>query len=122
MSTVMYRHGDLLVHTVSKPSRRLVKAWVDGEDAILLRGEATGHNHRLQGDYTLFRENDAAYEAEAGRTFFEVHTKANLNHEEHGVIDLPPGFYASGWLAVEPLDAGSLRGVRMVLYETEEES
>lgn len=85
-----YRHGDLLVHTVARPEIRLIEQFVEG-DVILLRGEATGHNHRLQGDFTLYRSNDTA---EQGVTYFEVHTKANLNHEEHGIIDLPQGFYA----------------------------
>lgn len=85
-----YRHGDLLVHNVPRPDIRLIKQFVEG-DAILLRGEATGHNHRLQGDFTLYRSNDTT---EAGVTYFEVHGKANLNHEEHGFIALPEGFYA----------------------------
>lgn len=85
-----YRHGDLLVHTIDKPNLRLIKQFVE-DDAILLRGEATGHAHRLQGDFTLFRSND---KDEQGVGYFEVHSKANLNHEEHGVIDLPQGFYA----------------------------
>lgn len=87
----MYRHGDLLVHQVARPNLRLVKQFVEDNDVVLLAGEATGHNHRLQGDFTLFRSNDTK---EQGLGYFEVHTKANLNHEEHGVIDLPKGFYA----------------------------
>ncbi len=88
----MYRHGDLLVRQVEKPKLRLVKQWVEDNDAILLRGEVTGHNHRLQGDFTLYRSNDTG--VEVGKTYFEVHTAANLDHEEHGVIDLPGGFYS----------------------------
>lgn len=87
----MYRHGDLLVHIVKRPDLRLIKQFVEDNDVVLLAGEATGHNHRLQGDFTLFRSND---KKEQGMGYFEVHTKANLNHEEHGVIDLPQGFYA----------------------------
>lgn len=86
-----YRHGDLLVHQINKPDLRLVKQFVEDNDVVLLAGEATGHNHRLQGDFTLFRSNDTK---EQGMGYFEVHGKANLNHEEHGVIDLPEGFYA----------------------------
>lgn len=86
-----YRHGDLLVHTIEKPDLRLIKQFVEDNDAVLLKGEATGHNHRLQGNFTLFRSNDTK---EQGLGYFEVHDKANLNHEEHGVIDLPKGFYA----------------------------
>lgn len=86
-----YRHGDLLVHDIERPDLRLVKQFVEDHDVVLLAGEATGHNHRLQGDFTLFRSNDVK---EQGLGYFEVHTKANLNHEEHGIIELPKGFYA----------------------------
>lgn len=85
-----YRHGDLLVHTVERPSDRLIQQFVEDKDVVLLAGEATGHNHRLQGDFTLFRTNGTT----EGMGYFEVTGKANLNHEEHGVIDLPKGFYA----------------------------
>lgn len=87
----MYRHGDLLVYQRDRPDLRLVKQFVEGNDVTLLRGEATGHNHRLVGDFTLYRSNDTN---EQGMGYFEVHGKANLDHEEHGVIDLPEGFYA----------------------------
>ena len=87
-----FRHGDLLAHKIERPNLRRIKSFLDNpKEAILLRGEATGHNHRLQGDFTLFRSNDVA---EQGLGYFEVHSTANLNHEEHGVIDLPKGFYA----------------------------
>lgn len=86
-----YRHGDLLVNQIEKPDLRLVEQFVEGNSVSLLAGEATGHNHTLNGDFTLFRSNDAK---EEGLGYFEVHTKANLDHEEHGVIDLPKGFYA----------------------------
>lgn len=87
----MYRHGDLLVHEAPRPEGRLIRQFVEGNDVVLLAGEATGHNHRLQGDFTLFATNNTG---EDSLGFFEVTGKANLNHEEHGVIDLPKGFYA----------------------------
>lgn len=86
-----YRHGDLLVHNVENPGGRLIAQHVDDNDAILLAGEATGHNHRLQGDFTLYRSNN---NAEEPVTYFQVNSEANLNHEEHGFIALPKGFYA----------------------------
>lgn len=91
MSKAQYRHGDLFVYQTDRPNLRLVKQFVEDNEVTLLRGEATGHNHKLIGDFTLFRSND---KSEEGMGYFEVHTKANLDHEEHGVIDLPAGFYA----------------------------
>jgi hypothetical protein len=87
-----YRHGDLLVHTTERPEGRLIKQYHDDpRDVVLLAGEATGHNHRLQGDFALYATNNTGEESLG---FFEVTGKANLNHEEHGIIDLPKGFYA----------------------------
>lgn len=83
-----YRHGDLFFQELSSfPDKRLVKSWVEGDSVILLYGEATGHSHRLSGDFTLYRDKDNAH-------YFEVHTTANLTHEEHNRIDLPAGKYA----------------------------
>jgi len=87
----IYRHGDLLVHTINRPDLRLIKQFVEDNRAVLLRGEATGHNHSLNGDFILYRSNDLK---EQGLGYFEVTGKAHLDHEEHGVIDLPQGFYA----------------------------
>lgn len=86
-----YRHGDLLVQKIERPNLRLVQSWVDGDAAVLLRGEATGHSHKLNGDYTLYRSND---KQEEGKTYFEVHSTATLTHEEHDTIELSQGFYA----------------------------
>ncbi len=36
----MYRHGDLLVHQVNRPKRRLIKAWVDGDVSPMAAVEA----------------------------------------------------------------------------------
>lgn len=83
----MYRHGDLLIKNITEfPNTRLVKSWVENNEVILLRGEATGHAHKLKGDFTLFRDKDNTH-------YFEVHTKAYLSHEEHKRIDLPAGKY-----------------------------
>src|SRR5205814_2000358 len=87
----MYRHGDLLVHQIERPDLRLIKQFVEDGQATLLVGEATGHNHILRGDFTLFRSNDVK---EQGLGYFEVHSTARLDHPEHGIIELLKGFYA----------------------------
>ena len=90
-TTQIYRHGDLLLHTVERPDLRLVKQFVEDRVVTLLAGEATGHNHKLHGDFTLYRSNSSA---EEGMGYVEITGKAHLDHEEHGRIDLPSGFYA----------------------------
>lgn len=87
MGVKKYRHGDLLIKELNEfPDKRLVKSFVEDSEVILLRGEATGHAHRLKGDFTLFRD-------EKNTHYFEVHSKAYLSHEEHKRIDLPIGKY-----------------------------
>lgn len=83
-----YRHGDLFFQELSQfPDTRLVKSWVEGDTVTLMYGEATGHSHKLTGDFTLYRDKSNAH-------YFEVHTAAKLTHEEHNTIELPAGKYA----------------------------
>lgn len=83
-----YRHGDLFIKEIPNypPNARLVKAWVEDNEVTLLRGEATGHAHKLKGDFDLLRDKN-------NTMYFEVKTKAYLSHEEHKRIDLPAGKY-----------------------------
>ncbi len=80
----VYRHGDVLiapvedVPTEAKPRPGL----------ILAQGEITGHAHRI--------ETDAKAELyEGGQQLFlrVLGGPARVVHEEHNVIELPPGAY-----------------------------
>lgn len=77
----MYRHGDLLLIPVSHEEQGEV---VRG--TVILRGEATGHAHRLT------EESDIVYRegVPVGLTLSE---SCDLVHEEHNTIRLPAGPY-----------------------------
>jgi hypothetical protein len=80
----MYRHGDVMIASIKKlPSGCERKPHV-----ILARGEVTGHSHRIE-------PNSSAVLFESGNeTFLQVtESGANVIHEEHKPIELPPGLY-----------------------------
>ena len=86
------RQGDCFLERVDGPvpagARRLERE--DGR-VILLRGEATGHNHAvLEANAVLY-----LYEAvSVAERYLEVTGgPATLVHEEHGAIVLAPGVY-----------------------------
>ena len=80
---VMYRQGDVLLRKVesipedAKPS----------DDDIILKGEATGHAHRIVNG-TIFTRSSWPIQM-----FVEASAGATLVHEEHESILIEPGFY-----------------------------
>jgi len=76
-----YRQGDLLLTQIIALPKGLKKL----STLILLRGEATGHSHRLTSG-SVFKRGDNLYLALEG--------DSQLVHEEHNTVDLPSGFYA----------------------------
>ena len=84
----MKRQGDLLFKELAEfPSTRLVKFWTEGDEAVLVSGEVTGHSHKLKGKFDLYRDETKAM-------YFEVRSKAKVTHEEHKTINLDKGKYA----------------------------
>lgn len=78
----MFRQGDLLFKKVDELPKRLKKV----ENGIILRGENTGHSHRLVGG-DLFSDKD-------GIMYLSVVGKGQIVHEEHNIINLSKGKYA----------------------------
>ena len=77
----IFRQGDVLIQEVSEIPKGLKRI----KDGIVLRGEVTGHAHRLQGG-ELFGKD--------GSMFMNIPSPALLVHEEHKTIKLPVGKYA----------------------------
>ena len=81
---VMYRQGDVLLRKVesipedAKPS----------DDDIILKGEATGHAHRIVNG-TIFTRSSWP----RNQMYVEASAGATLVHEEHKTIQIEPGFY-----------------------------
>ncbi len=78
---IQYRQGDLLLKQVTNLPKTAKKL----DTLIVLRGEATGHAHRLEAGQ-IFSDDGLFYLALA--------KKSRLVHEEHSPISLPKGLYA----------------------------
>ena len=87
----MYRHGDVIIVPVdSIPSDARKRP-----SAVLARGEATGHSHRL-----VAADGVAVFD-HAGTGYFSVEAEAaDLVHDEHATIRVPKGAYRF-WLQRE---------------------
>lgn len=83
----MYRQGDV---AIIECARVAVTKEVEREDGriVLAHGEVTGHAHAIAStDATLFLD-----EATLNR-HLDVRAPVTLDHEEHGRIEIPSGFY-----------------------------
>lgn len=81
----MFRQGDVLLVAVealpeqAQPEPR-------GGRIILAEGEVTGHAHAVE-------EHDARTFTHEGERYLLTKSKAQLIHEEHAPIEVPPGAY-----------------------------
>jgi hypothetical protein len=80
----MWRHGDVLIASVGRipPDAKKRSA------AVLVRGELTGHSHRLAEPETA-----ELWEQEGVMFLKVVADSARVIHEEHQPITLPRGLY-----------------------------
>ena len=79
--------GDCGLRAVSLTAAEKRKLKKSGGRLTLLRGETTGHAHVLVAD-------DLRTELFGGLRVVVVGEEADLVHEEHDTIPLPPGYYA----------------------------
>ncbi len=82
---MMWRHGDVLIAAIPA----IPGAAKPRPTTVLAYGEVTGHSHRIADPATaeVFELN--------GQLFLKVTDPAQLIHEEHHTITLPPGTYDS---------------------------
>lgn len=78
-----FRQGDVLLVEVPQIPDRAEPEARSGR-IILAEGEATGHAHAIH-------ERDARTFTYEGERFLLTRSKAQLVHEEHGPIEVPPG-------------------------------
>jgi hypothetical protein len=89
-SQMTYRQGDVLIRRVDAIPEALNTVPKDDGRVILAYGEITGHAHAVLGDVQLL----AADVEEMELRFLRVEgDMAQVVHEEHGTITLPPGDY-----------------------------
>ena len=85
----IWRQGDVLLRLVDKiPAAAKPKARDNGR-VILAYGEVTGHAHQIATPDEVWAVLSVAESA----TFLRLMKKAQLVHEEHGMIELPAGKY-----------------------------
>lgn len=85
----MFRQGDVLVVPVDAVPAGLKKVPLENGRLVLAHGEATGHAHVIEGEAVLL----AADVAEIDERFLQIEQEAQLVHDEHDTITLPPGGY-----------------------------
>ena len=80
----LWRQGDVLIKAVkSIPKNSRTRS-----GAVLVRGEATGHSHRLQN-----KDVGELFEADNKLYLRVLADEAVIVHEEHGPVHLPKGEY-----------------------------
>ena len=78
----MYRQGDILL----KKIETIPEGVKPTEDDVILKGEATGHAHRIVNG-SIFTGPGT------GEMYIEAEVGASLVHEEHNTIPIEAGFY-----------------------------
>lgn len=86
----MFRQGDVLVVPVGAMPADLERVPLESGRLVLAHGEVTGHAHVVEGAAELFTPADVD---ELERRFLRVEQEAQLVHDEHSTIVLPPGDY-----------------------------
>ena len=89
---IQFRQGDVFLRKVKEvPADAVVTEKKDqfgNKRIVLAYGEVTGHAHAIHDldAVDVFVKGD-------GTMYLSVKTPADLKHEEHGTITLPPGNY-----------------------------
>lgn len=86
----MFRQGDVLIIPVKSIPKTAEPIAREQGRVVLAHGEVTGHAHAIRDKQAaLFRDPKLA------AIFMHVSGDAsvNLEHDEHGTIEIPPGSY-----------------------------
>lgn len=90
-----YRHGDVLIVPIDSLPGKLTPVARQAGRVILAEGKVTGHAHAIvEKEVSLYELVTPGDVADMRRRFLRVENEvANLVHEEHATIALPPGQY-----------------------------
>lgn len=89
MNNRIWRQGDLLFEKVDK----IPSGFSPAKSNVLIRGEATGHSHRIQNG-TVFEIKEYGISKNLRREIFiTVNKNGRIVHEEHATLVLPSGIY-----------------------------
>jgi hypothetical protein len=78
---IWYQQGDVIIKPANIPTRHIPK-----DSRVVAYGEATGHRHEVIGDGYV-TEVDGVLYLHIGQG------GAEIKHEEHGKVSIPPGDY-----------------------------
>lgn len=86
----MYRQGDVLLRRINRIPASVKPVELDNGRVVLAYGEVTGHAHAFgrENRVVMFRDDGSS-----GVRYLEVKEPADLLHEEHSTITIPPGRY-----------------------------
>ncbi len=93
------RQGDVFVTRIKTIPDDVVPVPRDNGRVVLAYGEVTGHSHAIEESHAALLERPSAPRgpgltaAENERFLRIVGAAANLVHEEHATIAIPPGTY-----------------------------
>jgi hypothetical protein len=91
MQRMTFRQGDVLVVQADTAPADLKPVPLENGRLILAHGEVTGHAHEVIGEAELFTSADLT---DLEERFLRVERDgAQLVHDEHATLDLPPGDY-----------------------------
>jgi hypothetical protein len=81
---MLWRHGDVLIAQTSKIPADVTRSM----STILVRGEVTGHSHRIEDPSAV-----QVWTTRAGEIYLTILATTRIIHEEHQPITLSPGNY-----------------------------
>lgn len=93
MKKITISHGDVQLYPSSKKAIGLAKKVEHNGSFTLAFGEVTNHSHRITVDRP---ETMGIYRTDDGKVFLVLTEPGKLDHEEHGVLTVPPGVYEQG--------------------------
>ncbi len=82
---MLWRHGDVLIAQITT---QIPDGLTRSMSTILVRGEATGHSHRIEDPDAV-----QVWLARNGEIYLNILATTRIIHEEHQPITLPPGNY-----------------------------
>jgi hypothetical protein len=109
--TRFFAQGDILIEQISSMSTlALARGRGRAKSAVIAEGEASGHCHRLVGEFVFYRDDHLARDIPDQLYLGHVRvgrSRAQLLHEEHATVALNPGVYrVRRQRQLEPSDDG----------------
>jgi len=115
----LFAQGDILIEEISRaPTSARAGGHGRANATIIAEGEASGHCHRLTGEFVFYRDDALARDIPDQLYLGHIRvgaSKAQLSHEEHAMLALNPGVYRiRRQRQLEPTDSGLFEDTEIV--------